>query len=452
MMLLGMRLTRHALATTLAALVLPAGAWAAAPWSTPTTIPGATGAPTQSVFTRAGQGVVLSPQAREPGLGPTQLARVTPDGRVTSTQSLSFVGSFLATYGGDRIVVAGRTLATSGPHAGTIDDSSSVVTRLGTPDALGPARTIPGTRGRQLYALASNRHGLMALVTGTARTRTLLIHRPGSSTFAVKLRIGVSTRARGATVAVGDKGDVLVVYEDAHEVRARHIGRRGAIGAVHRLGPGVQSDLQALVNDDGRLEVAWKSQRVNEGEAATPAIVSFVTAAPGHGFGAARKIATVGRMGAGRYVAPPGVRLLGAGDDALLAYTGFDGSSYTTEAVQVTGGRLGQAQRLSPAGIDAVLGDAAVGANGRQIVTWRSGVAGADPDVLPGGRPAHTPVLANVRGAGGGAFGSAEAVSPPDADVPYPPSAAIDPVSGGATAAYGTLTPAVVQIASRPAP
>jgi hypothetical protein len=150
--------------------------------------------------------------------------------------------------------------------------------------------------------------------------------------------------------------------------------------------------------------------------------------------------------------AAPGVRLLAIGDDALLAYTGFDGSNYTVEARQVIGGRPGPAQRLSPPGIDAALGDAAVDARGRQIVVWRSGVAGADPSALPGGQPAHTPVLANVRGASGGAFGSAEAISPPDTDVPFPPSAAIDPVSGSSIVAYGSLTPAVVQMASRPAP
>ncbi|MDX6681493.1 MAG: hypothetical protein QOG94_1532 [Solirubrobacteraceae bacterium] len=447
-----MRALHVARATTLAALVaaaLPAGAAAAAPWTAPATIPGATGAPASSVFTHAGNGLVLSGHARGPGSGPSQLAAITPDGIVASTRSLSFVASSLTTYGNDRIVVAGRTVATSGPNAGTIDDTSLVVTRFGTPAALGATRTVPGTKGQQLYAVATNDDGLVALVTGTLRTRTLRIRRPGSSTFATKLRIAVSDRARGATVAVGAAGDVLVVYEDAHEVRARHVGRRGSVGSVHRLGAGVQSDLQALVAGDGRLEVAWKSQRVNEGDAGTPAIVSFATAAPGHGFGPARRIATVGQTGAGRYVAPPGVRLVAAGDGALLAYTGFDGTNYTVEARQVGGGHLGAVERLSPAGVDAVLGDAAVDAKGAQVVAWRSAVAGADP-VFVGGQPAHTPVLANVRAAGAGAFGGAEAVSGAEVDVPYPPSAAIDPVSGRAVVAYGTLSGGV-EVASRPA-
>ncbi|HTN24783.1 MAG TPA: hypothetical protein VL120_12400 [Solirubrobacteraceae bacterium] len=419
------------------AMALP-GVAAAAPWSAPAPIPGAGSAPLQALFTAAGTGVVLSP---------SQLAVVAADGTVTSTQPLSFAASAVATYGTDQIAVAGRALATSGQFAGTIDDSSAVVTRVGTPAKLGATRVVPGTTGRRLYALASNRAGLMALVVGTARTRTVLIRRPGAGSFAAKLRIRVSARARGATVAVGAGGDILFVYEDAHEVRARHIGRHGAVGAVHRLGAGVQSDLQALVGDDGRLAVAWKSQRVNEGEAATPAIVSFATAAPGHGFGAARTVATVGRTGAGRYVAAPGVRLLATAGGALLAYTGFEGADYTVEARQVSGGRLGPAERLSPSGIDAVLGDAAAGPAGAQIVTWRAGVAGADAS----GRPAHTPVLANVRAAAGGPFGAAEAVSPAGTDVAFAPVAALDPVSGRAIVAYGTLGPALALIASRPA-
>ncbi len=435
-----MRPRRHTIATTLAlltAMALPASAAAAAPWSAPAPIPGAAGAPLQAVYTGAGTGVVLSS---------SQLSVVASEGTVASTRPLAFAASFLATYARDRIAIAGRTLATSGQNAGTIDDSSSVVTRLGTPAGLGATRVVPGTTGRRLHALASNRAGLMALVVGTARTRTVLIRRPGSGSFAAKLRIRVSARARGATVAVGDDGDVLLVYEDAHEVRARHIGRHGAVGAVHRLGAGVQSDLQALVGDDGRLEVAWKSQRVSEGEAATPAIVSFATAAPGHRFGPARTIATVGRTGTGHYVAAPGVRLLAAGGGALLAYTGYDGAHYTVEVRQVAAGHLGAVERLSPSGIDAVLGDAAVGATGAQVVTWRAGVAGADPSSLP----PHTPVLASVRGAAGGPFGGAEAVSPASAYVPLAPVVALDPAGGRAIVAYATLDPALAQIAARP--
>jgi hypothetical protein len=432
------------------ATALPASASAAAPWTPPTTIPDATGYATHSLFTAAGHGVVLSPSARRAPLAAAQVATITPAGTVVSTEPLDYAASALATYAHDRVVVAGESVETSGPYVGTIDDNSSVVVRFGAPGALGAKHTVAGTKGQSLYDLASNRDGLMALVTATSGSRTVFLRRPGSSTFRATLRIKVSNLARGAAVAVGESGDVLVAYEDGHEVRARHIGTRGGVGAVHRLGAGVQSNLQAAVNDDGRLEVAWKSQRVSEGEAGTPATVWFATAAPGHGFGAVRHIATVATTGTGHYVAAPGVRLIADGNDVLLAYTGSDGANFTVEASQVTAGHVGAAQRLSPTGEDAVLGDAALDADGAQVVAWRSGVAGADPGALPGGQLAHTPVLANVRARGAATFGAAEAISPADMDVPAAPSAAIDPVSGAAVVAFGFLTPSIVQVSARP--
>ena len=85
-------------------------------------------------------------------------------------------------------------------------------------------------------------------------------------------------------MALSPDGQLLVAWEDRHEVFARHRGTSGSWGAVHTLGPGVQSNLQAAMDSTGRMLVAWKSQRVNEGESNAPAVVSFITAAPGHGF------------------------------------------------------------------------------------------------------------------------------------------------------------------------
>ena len=64
-------------------------------------------------------------------------------------------------------------------------------------------------------------------------------------------------------------------------------------------------DCLAAMDATGRMLVAWKSQRIDEGEAATPAVVSFATAARGHGFGARRTIETVGQTGTGRSVTAP---------------------------------------------------------------------------------------------------------------------------------------------------
>ena len=123
------------------------------------------------------------------------------------------------------------------------------------------------------------------------------------------LTINVGSTARDVTVAVSPDGQLLVVWEDRHEVFARHRGARGRWGAAHTLGPGVQSNLQAAMDATGRMLVVWKSQRVSEGEASNPAVVSFATAAPGHGFGSRRLIETFRASTTFRVIAwPPDVK------------------------------------------------------------------------------------------------------------------------------------------------
>ena len=144
-----------------------------------------------------------------------------------------------------------------------------------------------------------NARGDVALSTRGLRSRLIFLRRKGTTTFSRVLTINVSSNARDVTVALSPDGQLLVVWEDRHEVFARHRGTSGSWGAVHTLGPGVQSNLQAAMDSTGRMLVAWKSQRVNEGESNSPAVVSFITAAPGHGFGSRRTIETVGSRAPG---------------------------------------------------------------------------------------------------------------------------------------------------------
>ncbi|MGZ4277311.1 MAG: hypothetical protein ACXVFK_11430 [Solirubrobacteraceae bacterium] len=299
------------------------------------------------------------------------------DGRPGSPRGLGVAAALLATYASDRIVVAGSTL----DGRGTISDASHVQVAFGSAGGdLGPLRGLRGTTGQRAFALAANHAGEVAVFCGDAsRTRTVWVRRPGSSRFRAALRIAVGRRARGATVAVGPQGDVLAVWEDDHRVYARHLGRSLHAGAVHRIGDGVQSQLQAAIEDSGRLDIAWETQRVSEGDAAAPTTVRFATAAPGHGFGRQRTVEVVDATGTGHYVSAPGVRLLTAGGRALLAWTGYDGRAIRLRAAAVAGGHRAAAQTLSPAGADAVLGDAGLAPGGAAVVLWRSGVAGADP-------------------------------------------------------------------------
>jgi hypothetical protein len=431
---------------TAAALAAPATALAAPPWSAPATIPDALGSSTPIVVTPAGTAVLLAPISRtaagSPGGPPSELVGLGPNGQPGAAQPVAIAAGLLTTYAGNHIAIAGSTLVD-----GTITDRSHSTVALGTAGgALGAAHGLSASTGQHVMGLAGSARGDLAVVTGDAsHARTVYVRRAGTTSFRVALRIAVSSTARGATVAVGPKGDVLVVWEDDHDIFARHIGPTGHAGAVHRLGDGVQSQLQAAIDASGRLEVAWKTQRVSEGESNTPAIVRFATAAPGHGFGPQRTVETVGASGTGRFVGAPGVRLVAETEGStLLAWTGFDAGHFVVRATEVVGGHRGAPQTLSLAGEDAVLGDAATGANGAAIVAWRSGVQGADP--VPG---ATEMVFASLRDPGATTFGGPEQVSQTGENVPTAPFAARDPASGRSFVAYAPLTGGV-QASLRP--
>jgi hypothetical protein len=431
------------LLTLIVVLAAPSAALAAPPWSAPTTIPGALGSPAPVVVTPSGSAATLvatgSTALGSSTTTPSALVPLSPTGQPGTPQPLTVAAGQLATYAKGRIAVAGSTL-----HDGTIDEHSHVAVALGTPASLGSARGLTGSTGQNLFAVAGNVRGDVAVLTGNANSvRTLYVRRAGSTVFRVALKIPISRdRARGATVALGPKGDVLVVWEDNHVIFARHLGPTGHAGAVHRIGDGVQSNLQAAIDDKDRLEVAWKTQRVSEGESDATATIRFATAAPSHGFGPQR---TIEAVSAGRFVGAPGVRMIPEGSGrTLLAWTGFDGAHFVVRAADVVDGHRGTPQILSPTGVDAVLGDAAVGAGGAATVAWRSGVLGADP--APGTSPT---VFASLRSQGATAFGTPEQVSTTGENVAFAPFAAVDPVSGRSFVSYAPLS-AAVEVSVRP--
>jgi len=96
---------------------------------------------------------------------------------------------------------------------------------------------------------------------------------------------------------------------------------------------------------------------------------------------------------------------------------------------------------ISPAGLDAVLGDLAYARAGGTLVLWRSGTRGADA-VGP------QRVFASFRRAGSADFGAPEAVSDSSV-VAAAPAAAVNPLTGAYVAAFGYLTPTSVQVSVR---
>jgi hypothetical protein len=263
------------------------------------------------------------------------------------------------------------------------------------------------------------------------------------ATFRRSLTWRPGTNARDTAVAVGPRGDVLVIWQGRRAIYARHVGPTGRVGTARRLGIGVQSALQARITDDGRMEAAWQSQRVAEGFAATPAIVSYTSAPRGRGFTPARVVGGSSLTGTGRYVMRPGVRLVGmGGDSSVLAWTQYDGNRFRVQVADVAAGAVGRPQTVSPAGGDAVLADLASSPPGGQLVLWLTGTRGAYPS-------GPQRVAAAVRRPGAVAFGPPELVSePPGAPgtpastattVPLAPSAAIDMRIGRRFAAWTTL-------------
>jgi hypothetical protein len=389
-------------------LMVPASAMAAPPWSPARPAEGVAGA--YRLLTTAGGGRVLVGVSPERAFdSQTVLATLGEDGAETGRQRLR-IAHALATAAGERIVVAGSRPAATTREA----ERAPVLVASGPAGALGAPRALPGTRGQWVSSLAG-RGRTVAMVTATMYYRgrpgrTLWIRRGGQA-FRRVLTIRPGPFARDTAVAVGPRGDVLVVWQEQRAIRARHVSRGGRVGPEWTLGHGVQSALQANLAA-GRMEVAWMSQRVGEGDAHTPARVAYASAPRGGRFGRPRTVGRSSPTGTGRYVKRPGVRLEPAGGGrSVLAWTDYDGERFRVRTADVTDGAVGTPARLTPPGDDFVLGDLAVSAQGAVLVLSLSGTRGNDPS-------GAQRVLASVRAAGAPAFGPSELVSDAAADAP----------------------------------
>jgi hypothetical protein len=449
-----MSLRRIAAALVAVALAVPATASAAAPWSDPVTILGAAATPAPLIVTQAGHALAFPSTDRSPAAPAGAVTEIAPLNPTTGVpvgtiRGIPIADVMASAYARDHWVLAGSTL----DSAGTISDKSHVQVGYGSGQSdLGPLKGIPGSTGEHAFALAANDDGVVAIVLGTTTERRLLVRRPEGRGFVQAFKTSVTSQGRDATVAVGAKGDILMVWEDQHQIYARHVGTSGGVGAVHHIGDGIQSHLQAAVEAGGRLLTAWVSQRVGEGDAATPATLFFTTAAPGRGFGKAYKMEDIGQTGTGRYVSDPAVRLV-AGGASLLAWTGTSPATgrYVVKSMQIQNGHRGSVQTVSDTAVNSVLGDLGVDTAGGAAVIWRTGVAGADADGTT------QTIGTSVRPSPSQDFGPAETIATPaGATLPYAPAITLAPSGSSVLAEVGTFGPAVgatpLTIAARPAP
>jgi hypothetical protein len=263
------------------------------------------------------------------------------------------------------------------------------------------------------------------------------------------------------TAAIGGNGRAAVVFADARERPGRD--RRAVVAwtrdARHGFGPTLVvgphagfARMAAAVTDRGRVIVAWGTQDGGE-EANKPWVVRAATLAararsfshaqtldPGHGISYAVGAVVLAVAADGRATAAwSGVRRSAPTDLT------FPVMSATSDAT----GRFAPATEIAP---DGVVGGLAVRADGAAIATWIRTLSVG---------PTTGQATAAVRPGGATTFGAAEAIADPD--VASPPTAAFDPVSGGAVVAWaarptgvdtsmGLTRTAVLRLATRQAP
>ena len=240
------------------------------------------------------------------------------------------------------------------------------------------------------------------------------------------------------------------------------------------------SELRALLSDDGHAIVAWRSQSVAPGGAPVTTVELSISGS-GLAFGTPRVLERFRDLGG--FVPPAGsLRLLRLSSEAvMIAWTGVDADRYVVRAspvslrrgawapvvisgggsspggqadaahVPATGGQTGSNRALTSGGqtsanrspaTDAVLADIAAGPDAEAFAVWRTvrarptaGGRGGRALILGGGRFARR--AATTRDTAKSLSSRPRLVAAPGPN--GPPAIAVDPASGRALAAWVVL-------------
>jgi hypothetical protein len=315
-----------------------------------------------------------------------------------------------------------------------------------------------------------------AVVISPARRPTgwdlaVRVQRHYSDTPAAPLLLPAGANRPSALTATMDyRGDVLAVWAAAGGVYAREVAQAGAPGPVRKLGSSSPApELQALISDDGRAMVAWRSQTTLPGGRIRTSIELSISN-PATSFGRPRVLerfddppvppAAVGPAASGAPLPPsPGsLRLVRLSSEAvMIAWTGLRAGRYVVRASPVSlrrgawapvtisdpgGGGPGSSSPAPRAGApdpnaaDAVLADLVPGPHAEALALWTSTprLSSGAPDFA---RRAILAARGHFAGPGRVAFAAPETIAPPGPN--GTPSAAFDPHSDQALAAWVTL-------------
>jgi hypothetical protein len=427
-------LRRTVLAALAVALAAPAGASAAAPWSTPAPIRyGSTSPVLQgrvALTTNAsGLGVAVADSGAGAGVAPSTRASVFTNGvfldpfdLTTGAASVGPDSGGVAAYGSTRLIAAGLLHGRDTTQAmvafGRLTPNRA---SLEAPRPLGPAGLVA-----HHAALAVNARGDAAIAfpvcrdAGCQRILTYLaVRRAGTSTFhSVRLadgsgplgQVAVAVDARGDAVAVWAQGSTLYARIRTAGGRLRDRQRVGLTARGAQLRPSV-----ALSTHRGEL-IGWTAQSISEGDGS--AAKAWVAQARDGGTFTANLLDDLPVAGSGRSVSEAGVRVAyAARGRSLLAWTAFDGDAtsgrWSVRTAELQGAANDPAQHLvdpvtvSDPAMDTVLSSMLVGPTGGQELTMLTGVQGGGSYA-----PAGVGVRAASRAPGAtGAF-TAEEIAP----------------------------------------
>jgi hypothetical protein len=301
-----------------------------------------------------------------------------------------------------------------------------------------------------------------AVLATTAHTRrgwelVVRSQRHYSDSFAAPRLLTVGRRPPSALAVTMDyRSETLLVWASDGEIYARELPTAHAAGPVQKLGAGgADPELQALLSDDGRAIVAWRSQL----PAGVSGIDVSISSATLH-FGAP---IVVERFRDPRGFAPArgSLRLTRMSSEAvMMAWPGLRAGRYVVRASPVSLRRGAWApvtvsgSPATPAGAstavaarrrqatDAMLADLVPGPRAEVLALWTTAPR------LPSGTP--DPARRAIEAAWGHYGGHGEALFAPAETVAAPgpngtPAAAFDPQSDTALAAWaaGTTTPRI---------
>ncbi len=474
--------SRGAHAALIAALIVPlcAASTAAARWSAPARPAGCSAAlaaaaapsvvfPSADPTTRSGPGALLWTAQLGCAVG-TSASEVV--GATLGRNDIPGIGRPLAVGGGDLAEVATAAGTATGQ---VVAVGSGALAEGRTAGAFGTARPLGGPATPA--AASSGYLGDVAIASPT-QTRAgwaiaVRVQRHYSKSPARAHLVPVGASPVEAVAATMDyRADVLLVWASGGTVYARELSPAGALAPMRRLGSlpagSPDSELRALLSDDGHAIVAWRSQSVAPSGAPVTTIELSISGS-GLAFGAPRVLERFRDLGG--FVPPAGsLRLLRLSSEAvMIAWTGIDADRYVVRAspvslrrgawapVVISGGwsspdgRAGanhapasgrQTGVHRPPASDAVLSDIAAGPNAEAFAVWRTAPSSADGGRA--GRAGSNPRRWTIRAARGHYAGEGEvsfvapelvAASGPNG----PPAIAADPASGQALAAWVVL-------------